>query len=201
MNKNVVITIDREHGSGGRLIGRKLAAELGFAYYDDEIIAMTAKESGFTEDFISRMENTKTSSFLFSIYSATRELPLTEQVFLTQANIIRDLAEKGNCVIVGRCADYILRERPCCIRTFIHAPIGERVRRVKEFYGEEEGPDEQIKTRILKKDKKRASYYDYFAQCKWGLAQNYDITLDSSMGIDTAVEVLKAVVNVRMTKE
>lgn len=194
---NVIVTIAREHGSGGRLIGRKLAEELGFAFYDDEIIAMTAKESGFTEEFISRMENTKTSSFLFSIYSATRELPLTEQVFLMQSNIIKDLAKKGNCVIVGRCADHVLRDEPGCIRTFIHAPIGERVRRVKEFYGEEEGTEEQIKSRILKKDKKRASYYDYFAQCKWGQAQNYNITLDSSMGIDTAVEVLKAVVDVR----
>lgn len=197
---NTIITIGREHGSGGRLIGRKLAEELGFAFYDKEIIAMTAKKSGFTEDFISRMETTKTSSFLFSIYSATQELPLSEQVYLMQANIIRDIAAKGNCVIVGRCADYILREEHNCIRTFIHAPIEERVRRVKEFYNEDAGTDEQVKTRILKQDKKRASYYDYYTQHKWGLAQNYNITLDSSIGIDTSVEILKAVIR-EATKE
>lgn len=197
---HTIITIAREHGSGGRLIGRKLAEELGFAFYDKEIIAMTARESGFTEEFVARMEHTKTSSFLYSIYAATQELPLTEQVYLMQANIIKDIAAKENCVIVGRCADYILRDEPNCIRTFIHAPISERVRRVKEFYGEEEGTDDQVRSRILKMDKKRASYYDYFAQHKWGLAQNYHITLDSSMGIDTAVEILKSVVAVR-TKE
>lgn len=197
---HTIITIAREHGSGGRLIGRKLAEELGFAFYDKEIIAMTARESGFTEEFVARMEHTKTSSFLYSIYAATQELPLTEQVYLMQANIIKDIAAKENCVIVGRCADYILRDEPNCIRTFIHAPIAERVRRVKEFYGEEEGTDDQVRSRILKMDKKRASYYDYFAQHKWGLAQNYHITLDSSMGIDTAVEILKSVVAVR-TKE
>ena len=191
---NTIITIAREHGSGGRLIGRKLAEELGFSFYDKEIIAMTAKKSGFTEEFVSRMEHTRTSSFLYSIYAATQEMPLTEQVYLMQSNIIKDIAKKENCVIVGRCADYILREEPKCIRTFIHAPIDERVRRVKEFYGEEKGTDEQVKARILKMDKTRASYYDYFAQCKWGLAQNYHITLDSSMGIGTAVEILKAVV-------
>lgn len=191
---NMIVTIGREHGSGGRLIGRKLAQELGFAFYDKEIIAMTAKQSGFTEEFVSRMENTKTSSFLYSIYTATQELPLTEQVFLTQAGIIRDIAQKGNCVIVGRCADYILREEPKRLDTFIHAPIEKRVSRVKEFYNEEAGTDEQVKARILKMDKKRASYYEYYTQRKWGQAQNYHVTLDTSLGIDTAVEMLKAAV-------
>jgi len=194
---NIIVTIAREHGSGGRLIGRKLAQELGFGFYDKEIIAMTAKQSGFTEEFVSRMEQTKTSSFLYSIYAATQEMPLTEQVFLVQSNIIKEIAAKGSCVIVGRCADYVLRGESGCVRAFIHAPIEERVRRVKEFYGEEEGTDEQVKARILKRDKKRASYYDYFAQCKWGLAQNYDVCLNSSLGIDTAVEILKTVVRER----
>lgn len=197
---NIIVTIAREHGSGGRLIGRKLAEELGFDFYDREIIAMTAKKSGFAEDFVARMENTKTSSFLYSIYTATRELPLTEQVYLMQANIIRELAGKGNCVIVGRCADHILREEPNCIRAFIHADVDNRVRRVKEFYNEEEGTDEQVRTRILKQDKKRASYYEYYTQRKWGQAQNYNITLDSGIGIDTSVEILKAVVR-ESTKE
>ncbi len=197
---HTIITIAREHGSGGRLIGRKLAEELGFHFYDKEIISMTAKESGFTEEFVSRMEHTKTSSFLYSIYAATQEMPLTEQVYLVQSNIIKEIAAKEDCVIVGRCADYVLRKEPKCIRSFIHAPIEERVRRVKEFYCEEEGTDEQVKNRILRMDKKRASYYDYFAQCKWGLAQNYDITLDSSIGIDSVVKILKTAVEER-TKE
>lgn len=195
---NTLVTIAREHGSGGRLIGTKLAEEMGFAFYDKEIIAMTAKESGFTEEFVSRMEHTKTSSFLYSIYAATQEMPLTEQVYLVQSNIIKEIAAKGNCVIVGRCADYVLREEPKCVRAFIHAPIEERVRRVKEFYQEGQGTDEQVRAHILKMDKRRASYYDYFAQCKWGQAQNYHIALDSSMGIDAAVEVLKTVVRERM---
>ncbi len=191
---NTIITIGREHGSGGRLIGRKLAEELGYGFYDREIIAMTAKESGFTEEFVSRMEHTRTSSFLYSIYAATREMPLTEQVYLVQSNIIKEIGAKENCVIVGRCADYVLRKEPGCIRAFLHAPIEERVRRVREFYGEDRGTEEEVKANILKMDKKRAAYYDYFAQRKWGQAQNYDITLDTRMGIDTAVRILKTVV-------
>ena len=190
---HTIITIAREHGSGGRLIGRKLAQELGFGFYDKELIALTARESGFTEEFVARMEQTKTSSFLFSIYAATREMPLNEQVFLIQSNLIREIAAREDCVIVGRCADYVLREEPGCIRAFIHAPVEERVRRVREFYGEQDGTDEQIRSRILKTDKNRAAYYDCFAQARWGQAQNYHITLDSSMGLDTAVEVLKRV--------
>ena len=117
-----IITISREFCSGGRDIAKKLADQLGIPYYDKEIITMAAKQSGLSEEAIRQSEKRRTGSLLYSLYSMSQELPLGDQVYLIQSKVIRELAETGPCVIVGRCGDYVLRDDPNCLRVFIHAP-------------------------------------------------------------------------------
>ena len=185
------ITIGREYGSGGRLIGRQLAQELGIAFYDRELIVMAARESGFDEEFVRQMEQKRTINFIGNLYLIGYELPVSEQIFLAQSKVIQKVAEEGSCVIVGRCADYVLRDKPNCIRVFIHAPIEERIKRVREVYGEDHPNLEDF---IRKQDKNRAAYYNYYTHNKWGRAQNYHLCLDSSIGIDASVRMIKELV-------
>jgi cytidylate kinase len=186
--KKIAVTIAREYGSGGRLIGRQLAEELGFAFYDRELIALAAKECGFHEDFIETIESRKMSGFLYNIYMTYHELPIPDQVFIAQSNVIKDIAERESCVIIGRCADYVLSEIKDCVRVFIHAPMGWRMKLVRDKYHEGEG---ELAGYIRKQDKDRASYYNFFTQRKWGRAQNYNICLDSGIGISASARLLK----------
>ncbi|MDR0648807.1 MAG: cytidylate kinase-like family protein [Synergistaceae bacterium] len=185
---DVIVTIAREYGSGGRLIGRELARDLGISFYDKEIIALASKECGLHEDFIQTMEQKNASGFFYNLYMHNRELPIPEQVFLTQSNVIKALAGKGPCVIIGRCADYVLADVKNCIRVFIYAPIETRVRTARDEYHEGEG---DIEGYIRKQDKGRASYYNFFTQQKWGRAQNYHLCVDSSIGMAASVRVIK----------
>ncbi|MDR0651998.1 MAG: cytidylate kinase-like family protein [Synergistaceae bacterium] len=189
--KKIAVTIAREYGSGGRIIGRELARELGFAFYDRELISLAAKECGFHEDFVQTMENRRASGFLFNIYMTYNELPISEQVFIAQSNIIREIAAREPCVIIGRCADYVLAEMKECVHFFIHAPLDLRVKIVRDEYKEGEG---ELAGYIRKKDKDRASYYNFFTQKKWGKAQNYNLCLDSGIGIPASVKLLKTYV-------
>jgi len=189
--KRKIITIAREYGSGGRIIGRQLAQELNIPFYDKELIALAAQESGFAEDFVAKIEQKKTNIFYYNLYMTSQELPAAEQVFLAQSQVIRKIAEKESCVIVGRCADYILREFDNCLRVFIHAPLEWRIKCVQEKYHETVA---NYRDYLQKQDKNRAGYYNYFTQNKWGKAQNYQISLDSSIGIPAAVRVLKEMV-------
>ena len=132
--KYPTITIGREYGSGGRLVGRRVAEDLGIPFYDKELIAMAAKETGFSEEFVRENEQKRSSGFLANLYFNTQSLPMSDQVFIAQSNIIKKVADEGPCVIVGRCADYVLENQPNCLHVFIHAPLEERIRRVKEFY-------------------------------------------------------------------
>ena len=183
-----VITISREYGSGGRAIGEKLAKELGVPFYNKELILMAAKESGLSEEYIKKTEQMKSTSFLYGLYMGAQALPMNDQIFLVQSKIIRKIAEEGPCVIVGRCADYILREREDLINVFIHAPLSYRAQRAKSIYEKEAGNMEDF---VKKQDKKRASFYNYFSQNKWGDARHYHLAISSEYGIDFAVEVLK----------
>lgn len=185
------ITIGREYGSGGRLIGRQLAQELGIAFYDRELIVMAAQESGFDEEFVQQMEQKRTISFISNLYLIGYELPVSEQIFLAQSKVIQKVAEESSCVIVGRCADYVLRDKPNCIRIFIHAPMEERIKRVREVYGEDKP---NLEDYIRKQDKNRAAYYNYYTQNKWGRAQNYHLCIDSSIGIPASVRIIKELV-------
>ncbi|MDR1650631.1 MAG: cytidylate kinase-like family protein [Synergistaceae bacterium] len=186
--KNYAVTIAREYGSGGRLIGRELARELGCSFYDKEIISLAAKESGLHEEFIETMENRRVSGFLYNLYMTYHELPIPEQVFIAQSKVIKDTADKESCVIIGRCADYVLAERKNCVKIFIHAPLELRITIVRDRYHEGSG---ELSGFIRKQDKDRASYYSFFTHQKWGRAQNYNICLDSSIGIEASVTLLK----------
>lgn len=183
-----VITISGEYGSGGRAIGEKLAKELGIPFYNKELILMAAKESGLSEEYIKKAEQQKSTSFLYGLYMGAQQLPMNDQIFLIQSKIIREIAEKGPCVIVGRCADYVLRERKDLLSVFIHAPLSFRAQRAQKVY---EKTASNIEDFVKKKDKKRAAFYNYFSQNKWGDARHYHLAISSVYGVDFAVEVLK----------
>ena len=176
-----VITISREYGSGGRAIGERLAKELGIPFYNKELILMAAKESGLSEQM-------KSTSFLYGLYMGAQQLPMNDQIFLVQSKIIRQVAEEGPCVIVGRCADYVLRERKDLLSVFIHAPLPFRAQRAQKVYEKQAGNIEDF---VRKKDKKRAAFYNYFSQNKWGDSRHYHLAISSVYGVDFAVEVLK----------
>ncbi len=188
-----VITIAREYGSGGRLIGEELAKSLGIPFYDKELILLAAKKSGFSEEYIRRTEQIKSASFLYSLYMTSQVLPMSDQIFLVQSKIIQELAEEGPCVIVGRCADYVLRNNPNCMNIFIHAPLEERMRRASEEYGETAANMEDF---VRKQDKKRSSYYNYFSQNKWGSAKNYHLAVNSTLGIPQTAKLIQDAVKV-----
>ena len=188
MSNIPVITISREYGSGGRAIGERLAKELGIPFYNKELILMAAKESGLSEEYIKKTEQIKSTSFLYGLYMGAQQLPMSDQIFLVQSKIIRQIAEEGPCVIVGRCADYVLRERKDLLNVFIHAPLEYRAQRAREVYEKQAGNMEDF---VKKKDKKRASFYNYFSQNKWGDARHYHLAISSEYGVDFAVSVIK----------
>ena len=183
-----VITISREFGSGGRAVGEQLAKELGIPFYNKELILMAAKESGLSEEFIRKTEQVKSTSFLYGLYMGAQQLPMNDQIFLVQSKIIKRVAEEGPCVIVGRCADYILRDNPNLLSVFLHAPMEYRAKRAKEKYEVAAG---NIEDYVRKQDKKRASFYNYFSQNKWGEAHHYHLSISTVYGVDYAVKVLK----------
>lgn len=188
--KNRIITISREFGSGGHTIGKRTAAALGIPCYDKELIQQIAQESGFDEGYVEETDEYAPAGFLLSAFSRFGAEPTnTDYLWKVQYQVITALAEKGPCVIVGRCADYILREKADCLRVFIHADMEFRAARVVQEYGERETPIEQ---RLREKDKRRAAYHRFYTDMKWGYAKNYDLTLNSgTLGIDRCVELLK----------
>ena len=189
--KNRIVTISREFGSGGRTVGKKLAQKLQIPCYDQEIIEKIAAESGFAEDYIrDRSEYSPHTSWIANAFSERSFSGVNNQdaIWMLQRKIILDLAAQGPCVIVGRCADYILRNVADCLRVFIHADFDKRAERIVEVYGETDVPTEK---RLRDKDKRRAAYYQFYTDTKGGLAQNYHISLDSgTIGIDQCVELL-----------
>ena len=189
--QNRIITISRQFGSGGRTIGKNLAEKLGIPCYDSELIHKIALESGFAEKYIKTAGEYVPDGFLSSVLSTRAYGPTNEDyLWEIQYKIISELAEKESCVIVGRCADYILREKADCLNVFIYADMEYRMDRIVRVYGEqEEAPEE----RIRKKDKRRAAYYRFYTDTKWGQAQNYHICLNSGeLGIDRCVEILQS---------
>ena len=191
---NKIITISREFGSGGRTIGKNLAEKLGVPCYDSEIIEKVAIESGFAEEYIKEKGEYTHSSLLMGLLNSRTIYtgPSNEdKIWLIQCRVIKELAEKGPCVIVGRCADYILRGRDDVMKVFIYADPEVRAKRIVEVYGEKE--DEPAK-RLREKDKRRAAYYQHYTDMNWGASRNYDVCLNSSfIGIDKCVDVLKEI--------
>ena len=192
MNNNLIITIGREYGTGGREIGQKLALRLGIPFYDRELITRAAKKTGFDEKLFEQLDKRATNSFLYSLTMfgsvGLNGMSLTDQLYLAQSNVIREMAEESSCVIVGRCADYILQDKAKCLKVFIHADMAFRAKRIVEVYGEREQSPEQ---RLRDKDKRRAAYHRFYTNMKWGYAQNYHITLDSGeLGIDKCADII-----------
>lgn len=192
---NSIITISRQYGSGGRYVAKKLAEKLGIPYYDNEIITMAAKESGYSENMFEKAEQLSSHSLLYSVsmYGATTgmygSMPLSDKIFLIQSDIIKKCAEKGPCVIVGRCADYILQDYPNVLNFFLYSDIDSRAKRVEAYYNCDEN---NIKDYILKRDKKRAAYYNYYATNRWGSTENYHMSVNvDAVGIDGCVGVLE----------
>lgn len=187
--KNRIITISREFGSGGRTIGKKTAEKLGIPCYDRELIEKVALETGFDEQYIKDAGEYAPSGFFGSTFTNHAFGPSNEDyLWEIQYKIISDLAQKGPCVIVGRCADYILQDRADCLKVFIHASMDFRAERIVKEYGERTEAPEQ---RLRDKDKRRAAYHRFYTNMKWGDAKNYHICLNSGvLGIDRCVEIL-----------
>lgn len=187
--KNRVITISREFGSGGRTIGKKVAEKLGIPCYDSEIIQKMTEETGFAPEYVKEAGVYAPGSFLSSAFSNRTFGPTNEDILWEhQYKVITALAEKGPCVIVGRCADYILRDKADCLKVFIHADMAFRAKRIVEVYGEREQSPEE---RLREKDKRRAAYHRFYTNMKWGHAQNYRLTMDSGvLGIDKCAEII-----------
>lgn len=193
-----IITISRQYGSGGREIGEKIAERFGIPFYDNEIITRAAKESGYSEAAFANAETKATNSLLYSIAMGMSaygnqeigfsHLSLDDRIYLAQSDVIKKLADEGPCVIVGRCADYILRDRKDVVNLFVYADMDFRKERAIRIDGVE---PERVEEIITKKDKRRGNYYNYHSGEKWGKASNYHMSINSGfVGIDNTVECL-----------
>lgn len=202
---NTIITIARQFGSGGREIGQKLADDYGIKCYDKELLARAAKDSGMCQELFENHDEKPTNSFLYSLvmdtysigYSASgyAEMPLNHKVFLAQFNAIKDIADEGPCVIVGRCADYALSDYPNRVSVFIYGNMDCKIRRIAQKY---DLTDAKAKDLIVKTDKKRSSYYNYYTSKKWNDAASYDLCINSSIcGIDGAVKLIEEFVAIK----
>ena len=199
MSDNLIITIGRECGSGGRHIGQKLAEELGVKCYDKELLTLAAKKSGLCRELFETHDEKPTSSFLYSLVmdtyslgytnSAYMDMPINHKIFLAQFDTIKQLASEESCVIIGRCADYVLRDDPnaALVNLFVHAPMAARIRR--ESARTNTTPI-QAEKRIRQVDKERASYYNFFSSKRWGDAQGYDLCINTgNMDISDVVQL------------
>lgn len=204
---NYVISISREFGSGGRLIGKRLAARLSIPCYDRTIIQRTAEKSGLSPDFIARAEERARSRFHLSIAPigigaptfSQQGIPVSHQAFFAQAEVIRELASEGPCVIVGRCSDYVLGKHPECLKVFVHADLPSRVRRCVEEY---HIPSDDMERQVIQMDRGRANYYNYYTGHIWGDMRLYDLTLNSNTtGIEGAIDLIVALVHSRTAQD
>lgn len=200
MAKKVIVTIGRQFGSGGHEIGEKLAKKLGIKFYDKELIKLIAKQSGLCEKVLESYDEKPTNSLLYSIvmdiYPSVMYTGPTidQQIYQANYDAIKKLSEQS-CVIVGRCADYILRDCPELVSVFVHANDDFRAARIAEEY---QVPDAKARDMLTKTDKKRASYYNFQSEKRWGAASSYNLCLESStIGIEGSVDVLEAYIRNR----
>lgn len=195
--KNIIV-IGREYGSGGHDIGKVLADKLGYDFYDQDIIRMAAKTTGMTSEFIGKREETMTNSLLYDLvnqmyqYKDEREQAPKDKIFAAESKVIRELADKGNCVIIGRCSDYILRDNKRVLKVFFNAPLESRIKRVMKRQGVEYS---EAQHRIRKTDKYRADNYRYYTGRIWGASSNFDLTINTDFGIDFIEKYIKEALN------
>lgn len=197
MENKTIITISREFGSGGREIGKLIAKQMNIPFYDKELIEIAAKESGLDKELFEENETRTSRGFhllgalgysLGGPLSSITQLSLNDRLFMVQSQVIQQVANEGPCVIVGRCADYVLRDRKDVLNVFIHGNMKDRKERAVHSY---EVDVNDIENSILKIDKGRANYYDYYTDRKWGMAENYDISINSStFGLDATVNII-----------
>ena len=196
---NKIVTISRQYASGGREVAEKLAAEYGIPFYDRALIARAAKESGFAEAAFDNVEMKATNSLLYSIAMGMNaygspdigytHLSLDDRIYIAQSDVIRKIADEGPCIIVGRCADYVLRERKDVINIFVWSSMPFRIKRAVERDGIE---PEKAEETIIRMDKRRANYYKYHAVERWGAVTNYHLAIQNDFrGVDKTVEVIK----------
>lgn len=205
MKKGTIITIAREYGSGGHNIGEKLSKEFNIPFYDRELIIRASKESGITEDLFKVIDEQRTKSFLYSLVtgaqsiankiSAAGTVSMSDRLFLVQSDIIRKAASEGSCVIVGRCGNYILREKYDCVNVFIYASMDYKVERVAKRHNLS---DKKAEETINKVDKSRANYYNYYTNETWYDMKHYNLSIDSSkIGEDGAVHLIKEYIKLK----
>lgn len=192
MGDNYIIAIGREYGSGGYEIGKKLAEELGIDFYDKNLIDVAAEKSGIHIDMLNKADEKPANPLINPfLHPGYENGTVNDRLFWTQSQFIRELAESGeSCVIMGRCADYILREYDNVLKIFIQAPLKSRVARIADKYLIE--LPEEAKKEVLRMDKIRRSYYQFYTDGKWGGRDRKDLVIDSSvLGIDGTVEIIK----------
>lgn len=195
---NTIITIGRQFGSAGHEIGQKVADYFGITCFDKELLTRAAKESGYAEEMINTHDERPTNSFLYNLVmdtysfgynaSAFGDMPISHKVFLAQFDTIKKVAAEGPCVIVGRCADYALADYKNCIHLFVYADEATKIRRVMERFDLSES---KARDMMIKKDKQRQSYYNYYSSKKWGRADSYDLCINSGiLGVDGTVKLI-----------
>ena len=194
-----IYTIGREYGSMGLVVGQRLAERLGIKYYDKELLQQAAKDSGFCEEIFENHDEKPSNSFLYSLVMDTYsvgnyavapflDMPLNHKVFLAQFDTIKNIAEKESCVIVGRSADYALANNPNVINVFVRADLDDRIKIISKRLDMTEN---KAKDLILKTDKQRASYYNYYTNKKWGDSTSYDLCINTSkISVDNAVDLI-----------
>lgn len=206
--KNFVITIARGYGSGGRTIGKMLSEELGVPYYDRELLRLASDESGINEALFAHADEKLQSSLLFRtargaytgelIPPDSDDFVSNRNLFTFQAKVIRELAAASSCILIGRCADYILRDMDNVLRIYVHAPFDYCVKRAMEIHPDMS--EEEVARLIRRTDKRRADYYLYFTGRNWKNAENYDLCLNSSdLGWDKCVRLVKAYRDIKLS--
>ena len=198
-----IIVIGRQYGSGGHDIGKALAEKLGFSFYDNEIIQMTAGSTGYTPQFVKNLEENMTNSFLHDlvsqmyIYSDTQEAP-RDTIFESEGKVIRQIADQGNCVILGRCADYVLRNYPNCLKIYLHASSDYRTERIMHI---ENLSRENALSKIRRMDRKRSANYQYYTRRIWGHSGNYDLTVNTEIGSDAVQNLILQALSLKLGRQ
>lgn len=209
---SLIITIGRQFGSGGRDVGEKVADALGIPFYDKELVEMAAQKSNLSKEALKEVDEHATNSFLYSLASGNYslrginapiyyEMPINDKLFIAQAEVIKDIAKQGPCVIVGRCADYVLEEEEGVelLNVFVHGSVDYRSKRVMEA---QDLTQAKARDKVMKTDKQRRTYYDYYTSKDWGVMSNYDMCVNAEVfGIDGTANLIISCAKTLMNKE
>ena len=201
----LVVAISREFGSGGRLLGERLAQELGLRFYDRALLTLAARDSGFAPEAFEEAEAEAANRFLFNLSMGGGAIrdglfwaapPVGDQIFIAQSKTIERLAGEGGCVLVGRCAAHLLRRDPHCLKVFVHGEKEDRLRRIVSQYGVPEAGAEDLLNRM---DRGRANYYEHYTTSKWGDVHDFDLAVNTtSLGLELAVRLVRMTAEARL---